>query len=127
MLRFTWISPSPLNEGNDETFLPNGNYLVSVRDFLLSQYLQMNLHQSCLLIRILLYPRSISPVALGCFLSCLLQGEGGWKRACNLVRCDSLPFPQDIPTIILQEKTGKLKSRITLQMDPCYPLFILKI
>lgn len=69
--------PSPLNEGDDETFPPNGNYLVSVRDFLLSQYLQMNLHQSCLLISILLYPRSVSPVALGCFLSCLLQAKGG--------------------------------------------------
>lgn len=68
---------------------PNGNYSVSVTDFLLSQYLQMNLRQSCLLISILLYPRSVSAVRLGCFLI-LSFGE---KKKGSLVRSDSLSLP----------------------------------
>lgn len=127
MLRFTWISPSPLNEGNDETspHPPSGSYLVSVTDFLLfivparepSPVLSFNQYFALSQIHVSHSLRSFF------ILSFAGGGRVLWNRVCSSVRCDSLPLPQDILNFVLQEKAGKLKSGITLQLDPWYPLF----
>lgn len=124
MLRFTWISPSPLNEGNGETSSPNGSCLVCVTDFLiftvpanectsvLSFYLYFVLSQ-------IFFSYSLR---LFYILSFGVGGSGCGIEYVALLDGIPWPSPKTYSTSYSRKKTGKWKSGITLQLDPSYPL-----
>lgn len=123
MLRFPWISPSPINKGNEETFPPNGNYLVSVTDFLLftapvnEPTSVLSFNQSFALSQIR-FSRS-----LRLFFILSFPGGGGWNRARSLVRCDSLPLPQDILNHHTPGKNREVEVRNNTSIGPMLSSF----